>query len=55
MGKRPTRRTPPAQPEDEPFADHPLSEDMSPPVFAVVALTILVISLAVFALLGGPP
>jgi hypothetical protein len=32
--------------------DHPLSEDVSPRVFAIVALTIAAISLAVFALLG---
>jgi hypothetical protein len=32
--------------------DHPLSEDVSPPVFAVVASLIVAISLAVFALLG---
>lgn len=34
---------------------HPLTEDVSPPVFAIVALTILVISLAVFGLLGILP
>jgi hypothetical protein len=38
-----------------PPADHPLSEDVSPPVFAVVALIIIAISLAVFALLGMFP
>jgi len=32
--------------------DHPLTEDVSPPVFAIVALTIMVIALAVFELLG---
>jgi hypothetical protein len=31
---------------------HPLSEDVSPPVFAIVALIITAISLTVFALLG---
>jgi hypothetical protein len=35
--------------------DHPLSEDVSPPVFAIVALIIMAISLAVFALLGMFP
>ena len=35
--------------------DHPLSEDVSPPVFAMVALVIAAISLAVFALLGMYP
>jgi hypothetical protein len=39
--------------ESEP--NHPLSEDVSPPVFAIVALTIVAISLAVFALLGILP
>jgi hypothetical protein len=39
---------------DEEF-DHPLSEDVSPPVFAMVALNIIAISLAVFALLGMFP
>lgn len=34
---------------------HPLSEDVSPPVFTIVALTITAISLAVFALLGMYP
>jgi hypothetical protein len=34
---------------------HPLSEDVSPPVFAIVALMIVAISLAVFALLGILP
>ena len=34
---------------------HPLSEDVSPPVFAIVALFIVAISLAVFALLGVVP
>jgi hypothetical protein len=36
--------------ESEP--NHPLSEDVSPPVFAIVALVITTVSLAVFALLG---
>jgi hypothetical protein len=31
---------------------HPLSENVSPPVFAIVALIIIAISLTVFALLG---
>jgi hypothetical protein len=35
--------------------DHPLSEDVSPPVFAIVALIIIAISMAVFALLGMYP
>jgi hypothetical protein len=35
--------------------DHPLSEDVSPPVFAIVALMIIAISLAVFTLLGILP
>jgi len=35
--------------------DHPLSEDVSPPVFAIVALIITATSLAVFALLGMYP
>jgi hypothetical protein len=39
--------------ESEP--NHPLSEDVSPPVFAIVALIIVAISLAVFALLGILP
>ena len=34
---------------------HPLSEDVSPPVLAIVALFIVAISLAVFALLGVVP
>lgn len=34
---------------------HPLSEDVSPPVFALVALTIVAISLATFGLLGMFP
>ena len=34
---------------------HPLSEDVSPPVFAIVALFIVAISLAVSALLGVFP
>ena len=34
---------------------HPLSEDVSPPVFAIVALIILAASLALFALLGMFP
>jgi hypothetical protein len=32
--------------------DHPLSEDVSPPVFPIVALIIIVISLGVSGLLG---
>ena len=39
--------------ESEP--NHPLSENVSPPVFAIVALVIIAISLAVFALLGMLP
>jgi hypothetical protein len=39
--------------ESEP--NHPLSEDVSPPAFAIVALIIVAISLAVFALLGILP
>jgi hypothetical protein len=35
--------------------DHPLSEDVEPPVFAIVALFIIAVSLAVFALLGMYP
>jgi hypothetical protein len=35
--------------------DHPLSEDVSPPVFATVALIIVAVSLALFALLGMFP
>ena len=34
---------------------HPLSEDVSPPVFAIVALIIVAISLAVLELLGMYP
>jgi hypothetical protein len=34
---------------------HPLSEDVSPAVFAIVALIIVALSLAVFALLGILP
>jgi hypothetical protein len=40
-------------PESEP--NHPLSEDVSPTVFAILALIIVAISLAVFALLGILP
>ena len=39
--------------ESEP--NHPLSEDVSPPVFAIVALVIVTISLAVSGLLGMFP
>ena len=39
----------------EPEPNHPLSEDVSPPVFAIVILVIIAISLAVFALLGILP
>jgi hypothetical protein len=39
--------------ESEP--DHPLSEDVSPPVFAIVALMIIGLSLAAFSLLGMFP
>jgi hypothetical protein len=39
--------------ESEP--NHYLSEDVSPPVFAIVALVIIAITLAVFALLGMFP
>jgi hypothetical protein len=35
--------------------DHPPSEDVSPPVFAIVASLIVAISLAVFVLLGVFP
>jgi hypothetical protein len=42
-------------PELGPVEDHPLSEDVSPPVFAFVAVTIIAISLAAFALLGILP
>jgi len=35
--------------------NHPLSEDVSPPVFAIVALIILAATLAVFALLAMYP
>jgi hypothetical protein len=38
--------------DDSVESNHPLSEDVSPPVFAMVALIIVAISLAVFALLG---
>ena len=41
--------------DEELEPDHPLSEDVSPPVFAFVALTIIAIPLAVFALLGIYP
>jgi hypothetical protein len=41
--------------ELHPLEDHPLSEDVSPPVFAMVALVIVAISLAVFTLLGMFP
>ena len=40
---------------EKPEPAHPLSEDVSPPVFAIVALTILAVSLTVFALLGVIP
>jgi hypothetical protein len=36
-------------------SNHPLSEDVSPPVFAIVALTIIVICVAAFGLLGMFP
>ena len=35
--------------------DHPLTEDVSPPVFAIVALIIVVLSVAAFELLGMFP
>jgi hypothetical protein len=35
--------------------DHPLSEEVSPPVFAIVALMIIAVSLAAFSLLGMFP
>jgi hypothetical protein len=38
--------------DQESERNHPLSEDVSPPVFAIVALVIVAIPLAVFALLG---
>ena len=38
--------------DEELEPDHPLSEDVSPPVFASVALVLVAASLAVFALLG---
>jgi hypothetical protein len=41
--------------DEELEPDHPLSEDVSPPVFAMVALIIVAMSLAVFALLGMFP
>jgi len=36
-------------------AEHPLSEDVSPPLFSMVALSIVGICLAVFFLLGVLP
>jgi hypothetical protein len=41
--------------DEELEPDHPLSENVSPPVFAIVALIILAATLAVFALLGMYP
>jgi multisubunit Na+/H+ antiporter MnhC subunit len=41
--------------ELRPLKEHPLTEDVSPLVFALVALTIVVISLAMLALLGMLP
>ena len=35
--------------------NHPLSEDVSPPVFAIVALTVVAISVGVFAPQGLLP
>ncbi len=43
------------KPRHDEALDHPLSEDVSPPVFAIVALFIVAISLAVLALLGVFP
>jgi hypothetical protein len=43
------------KPRHDEALDHPLSEDVSPPVFAIMALIIITISLAVFALLGMFP
>ena len=41
--------------DEELELDHPLSEDVSPPVFAIVALMIIAVSLAAFSLLGMFP
>jgi hypothetical protein len=41
--------------DQESDPNHPLSEDVSPPVFAIVALVIVATCLAVFALLGMLP
>jgi len=41
--------------EEQLEPNHPLSEDVSPFVFAIVALIITTVSLAVFALLGLLP
>lgn len=41
--------------DQESESNYPLSENVSPPVFATVALIIVAISLAVFALLGILP
>jgi hypothetical protein len=41
--------------DEELELDHPFSEDVPPPVFAIVALIIIASSLAVFALLGMYP
>ncbi len=43
------------KPRHDEALDHPLSEDVSPPVFAMVALIIVAMSLAVFAPLGMFP
>jgi hypothetical protein len=41
--------------DQEPEPNHPLSENVSPPLFAIVALIIIATSLTVFALLGILP
>ena len=42
--------------DEEPLEpDHPLSEDVSPSVFAIVAVIIVTVSVAVFSLLGLIP
>jgi len=41
--------------DQEPEPNHPLSEDVSPPVFAIMASIIIAISLGIFPLLGIYP
>jgi hypothetical protein len=41
--------------DQESGPNHPISEDVTPPVFTIVALVIVTISLTVFALLDKFP